>query len=106
MIRWGENEQNIRKRTFKTKLKSFETYGNETITHIAAKQVGSVLFSFTQYQITTDDRNCLVIDAPLISNEQICTNDIVELVGENQFVFLGMDNIINSGGIKLIPEKN
>jgi O-succinylbenzoic acid--CoA ligase len=42
-----------------------------------------------------------------ISNEQICTNDIVELVGENQFVFLGrMDNIINSGGIKLIPEKN
>jgi O-succinylbenzoic acid--CoA ligase len=27
-------------------------------------------------------------------------------VGENQFVFLGrMDNIINSGGIKLIPEK-
>jgi O-succinylbenzoic acid--CoA ligase len=49
----------------------------------------------------------LVIDAPLISNEQICTNDIVELVGENQFVFLGrMDNIINSGGIKLIPEKS
>jgi O-succinylbenzoic acid--CoA ligase len=43
----------------------------------------------------------------LDSNEQICTNDIVELVGENQFVFLGrMDNIINSGGIKLIPEKN
>jgi O-succinylbenzoic acid--CoA ligase len=41
-----------------------------------------------------------------ISNEQICTNDIVELVGENQFVFLGrMDNIINSGGIKLIQKK-
>jgi O-succinylbenzoic acid--CoA ligase len=61
---WCENEQNTRKRTFETKLKSFETYGmTETITHIAAKQVGSVLFSFTQYQITTDDRNCLVIDA-------------------------------------------
>ncbi len=92
----------------KLNSKVFETYGmTETITHIAAKQVGERAFSvLPNIQITTDDRNCLVIDAPLISNEQICTNDIVELVGENQFVFLGrMDNIINSGGIKLIPEK-
>lgn len=36
----------------------------------------------------------------------IVTNDIVELLNENQFVFLGrMDNVINSGGIKLIPEQ-
>ena len=92
----------------KLNSKVFETYGmTETITHIAAKEVGERAFSvLPNIQITTDDRNCLVIDAPLISNEQICTNDIVELVGENQFVFLGrMDNIINSGGIKLIPEK-
>ena len=92
----------------KLNSKVFETYGmTETITHIAAKQVGERAFSvLPNIQITTDDRNCLVIDAPLISNEQICTNDIVELVGENQFVFLGrMDNIVNSGGIKLIPEK-
>ena len=92
----------------KLNSKVFETYGmTETITHIAAKQVGERAFSvLPNIQITTDDRNCLVIDAPLISNEQVCTNDIVELVGENQFVFLGrMDNIVNSGGIKLIPEK-
>ena len=92
----------------KLNSKVFETYGmTETITHIAAKQVGERAFSvLPNIKITKDDRNCLVIDAPLISNDQICTNDIVELVGENQFVFLGrMDNIINSGGIKLIPEK-
>jgi O-succinylbenzoic acid--CoA ligase len=47
MIVGGENEQNIRKRTFETKLKSFETYGmTETITHIAAKQVGERAFQF------------------------------------------------------------
>jgi O-succinylbenzoic acid--CoA ligase len=48
----------------------------------------------------------LVIHAPRISPEVIITNDIVELVDENQFIFLGrMDNVINSGGIKLIPEQ-
>lgn len=92
----------------KLNTKVFETYGmTETITHIAAKQVGEHAFSvLPNIEITKDDRNCLVIDAPMISSEQISTNDIVELVGENQFVFLGrLDNIINSGGIKLIPEK-
>jgi O-succinylbenzoic acid--CoA ligase len=48
----------------------------------------------------------LVIHAPKISDEVIITNDIVELVNENQFIFLGrIDNVINSGGIKLIPEQ-
>ena len=92
----------------KLNTKVFETYGmTETITHIAAKQVGEYAFSvLPNIKITKDDSNCLVIDAPMISSEQISTNDIVELVGKNQFVFLGrMDNIINSGGIKLIPEK-
>ncbi|MFV8369665.1 AMP-binding protein [Flavobacterium sp. LB2R40] len=90
------------------KTKVYETYGmTETITHIAAKQIGEEAFSvLPDIKITKDDRNCLVIDAAKISNESIITNDLVELVGENQFVFLGrMDNIINSGGIKLIPEK-
>jgi O-succinylbenzoic acid--CoA ligase len=90
------------------KTKVYETYGmTETITHIAAKQVGDDAFSvLPNIKITKDARNCLVIDAPMISQDQIVTNDLVELVGENQFVFLGrIDNVINSGGIKLIPEK-
>jgi O-succinylbenzoic acid--CoA ligase len=46
----------------------------------------------------------LVIDAPSISDDKIITNDIVKIVG-NKFVWLGRyDNIINSGGIKMIPE--
>jgi O-succinylbenzoic acid--CoA ligase len=47
----------------------------------------------------------LVIHAPRISEDVIITNDIVELLDENSFVFIGrMDNVINSGGIKLNPE--
>ena len=86
----------------------YETYGmTETITHIAAKRVGEQAFTvLPNVTISYDDNNCLVIKAPRISNEVILTNDLVELVNENQFIFLGrIDNVVNSGGIKLIPEQ-
>ncbi|TRZ45399.1 AMP-binding protein [Robertkochia solimangrovi] len=99
------------------KTLTFETYGmTETVTHIAAKQLNNfrsttalrnahfrVLPNIT---ISVDERNCLIIDAPNISNETIVTNDIVHLVAEDAFDWLGRyDNVINSGGIKLIPEQ-
>ncbi len=86
----------------------YETYGmTETITHIAARKLGEKAFTvLPNVTISYDKRNCLVIHAPRISDDIIVTNDIVELVSENQFVFLGrIDNVINSGGIKLIPEQ-
>lgn len=90
------------------KTEVFETYGmTETITHIAAKRVGEEAFSLLpNIKISVDDRNCLVINAPNISSELIVTNDLVSLIDENHFVYVGrIDNLINSGGIKLIPEK-
>lgn len=98
----------LEKQLIKQKTEAFETYGmTETITHIAAKKVGEKAFTvLPDVTISYDDRNCLVIHAPRISDEVIVTNDIVELINENQFIFLGrMDNVINSGGIKLIPEQ-
>lgn len=92
----------------KLPTKVYETYGmTETITHIAAKEIGEKSFTvLPNVTISYDDKNCLVIRAPRISDEVIITNDLVELVNENQFVFLGRyDNIVNSGGIKLIPEQ-
>lgn len=92
----------------KLSTKVYETYGmTETITHIAAKKIGEKAFSvLPNIKISQDDRNCLVIDAPKISEEKIVTNDLVDLVNENEFIFLGrIDNVINSGGIKLIPEQ-
>lgn len=86
----------------------FETYGmTETITHIAAKRVGELAFTvLPNVKVTTDDRQCLVIDAHKISGEKIVTNDIVELISDTQFIWKGrFDNVINSGGIKLLPEQ-
>ena len=47
-----------------------------------------------------------MLHTPRISEDGIVTSDLVELVNENQFIFLGrFEKIINSGGIKLIPEQ-
>ncbi|WP_035692088.1 AMP-binding protein [Flavobacterium sp. F52] len=90
------------------KTEIYETYGmTETITHIGAKRLGDSVFSILpNVKISQDDRQCLVIHVATISDEPIVTNDLVELVNEQQFKFLGrIDNVINSGGVKLIPEQ-
>jgi len=97
----------LEKQLLKLPTKVYETYGmTETITQIAARELGEIAFTvLPDVTVSFDDRNCLVIHAPRISDDVIVTNDIVELLDENQFVFIGrMDNVINSGGIKLIPE--
>lgn len=91
----------------KTNCNAYETYGmTETISHIAVKKIGELAFTILpNVIISVDERNCLNILASELSKEKIVTNDIVELLSENQFVFKGrFDNVINSGGVKIFPE--
>ncbi len=95
----------------------YATYGmTETITHIAVKPLNRSAFFKCGYKnsyktlpgisITKDKRNCLIINAPNISYNIIITNDLVDIISSNNFNWIGrFDNIINSGGIKIIPEK-
>lgn len=86
----------------------YETFAmTETITHIAAKKVGENVFTvLPNITVSCNEKNCLVIDAVKISDDKIVTNDIVEITNSNQFKFLGrIDNVVNSGGLKLIPEQ-
>ncbi|MBP0902550.1 AMP-binding protein [Mariniflexile gromovii] len=95
----------------------YETYGmTETVTHIALKKLNNFrhaeLVSASHFKllpnisISTDARDCLVIDAPKLSKEKIITNDIVKIHSETEFEWLGrFDNVINSGGLKLFPEQ-
>ena len=90
------------------KTSIYETYGmTETITHIAVKKIDASYFrTLPGVTIETDKRDCLVINAPKINNEKVVTNDLVKLVSNNEFQWLGRyDSIINSGGVKLIPEQ-
>ncbi|WP_340198762.1 AMP-binding protein [Ascidiimonas sp. W6] len=95
----------------------YETYGmTETVTHIAAKRLNNfssdkakevkTFKTLPDVTVNQDKRNCLVINAPNISDEAIVTNDLVNLVSDREFEWIGrFDNIINSGGVKLIPEQ-
>lgn len=89
----------------------FETYGmSETLSHIALKQIYPVQETFftilDSIKISTDERKCLTISAPKLNPEVLQTNDIVELISEKQFRFLGRyDNVINSGGVKIFAEE-
>lgn len=90
--------------------KIFETYGmTETATHIAVKKIAPNVNAFEtlpDVTITKDSRDCLVITAPRLGIHDMATNDLVEILDDNHFKLLGRsDNIINSGGVKLIPEQ-
>ena len=90
------------------KTSVFETYGmTETITHIAVKKLGDSYFkTLPDITLKKDDRDCLIIHAPKINKEEVVTNDIVDVISSKEFKWLGRyDSIINSGGIKLIPEQ-
>ncbi|MBT8186602.1 MAG: AMP-binding protein [Croceitalea sp.] len=91
----------------KQSTKVYETYGmTETITHIAAKPIDQDSFEvLPNVGITKDNRGCLVIDAPEIGCNNLITNDLIDLLDNKHFKWLGrFDNIINSGGVKLMPE--
>lgn len=92
----------------KTNCNAFESYGmTETISHIAIKKIGELYFTvLPNVTISMDERSCLVIEALELFKEKIITNDIVEIQNATQFVLKGrIDNVINSGGIKIFPEE-
>lgn len=99
--------ETLQKKLLKLPTQIFETYGmTETITHIAVKRIGAKCFSvLPNVTVSINENSCLVIVAPRISDTNIVTNDVVELYSETQFNLIGrIDNVINSGGIKLFPE--
>lgn len=92
--------------------KVYATYGmTETLTHVAIRlisQGGEKTFRAAGERIrfSTDTNQCLQIFAPHISREIIHTHDVVKMLNDVQFVWLGRrDHVINSGGVKLHPEE-
>ncbi len=90
----------------------YATYGmTETSSHIALKKLNGTDQAkhyqvLPNIEVSLDERQCLCINAPDLWSKSIQTNDMVELIGERQFTYLGRyDNVVNSGGIKIHPEK-
>ena len=88
----------------------YETYGmTETVTHIASRKINGETDYFSPLpgvNLSIDERGCMVIDVPYLSQEKIVTNDLVSLESDHRFLLKGrVDNVINTGGIKVIPEE-
>ena len=110
IIGGGAISSNLLNELYLLKTKCFATYGmTETITHIAVKALTKNNSNYSilpNINISQDNRNCLVIKAPLLNENDIVTNDIVKIHSTTEFEWLGRyDSIINSGGIKILPEQ-
>ncbi|MCS7019063.1 MAG: AMP-binding protein [Cytophagales bacterium] len=90
----------------------YATFGmTETVSHIALRRINGkhpeadygLLPNITAQ---TDERSCLMICGEVTQGRWITTNDIVTFTAPRRFRFEGRaDFVINSGGIKIFPEK-
>jgi o-succinylbenzoate---CoA ligase len=102
--------QGLTKELRKMNTEIYLTYGmTETITHIALQQIAPVfeplLRPLPGVRIRQDHRGCLVADVPW-RDDPVTTNDLIDPDPSGAFRWLGRtDHVINSGGLKIIPEE-
>jgi O-succinylbenzoic acid--CoA ligase len=88
----------------------YQTFGmTETVSHIALRKIGKETDAFYKtvdgVEVSDLDGN-LIIHYPEMFEEPSRTNDVVKIISPKQFEWLGRsDYMINSGGVKLNPEK-
>ncbi|HPG32648.1 MAG: AMP-binding protein [Lentimicrobiaceae bacterium] len=92
--------------------KIYATFGmTETISHIALRRINGPERKETytllpDITMETDERGCLIACVPYLDESRIVTNDLIRIETPTTFQWLGRaDNVINSGGLKLIPEE-
>lgn len=90
----------------------WSTYGmTETLSHIALRRISGENASewytpFEGVSVSLSENQTLRIEAPLITEEILMTNDVAEINEQGQFRILGRsNNVINSGGIKIQIEE-
>lgn len=99
----------LEKALVENKIHAFVTFGmTETLSHIALRKVGERNYKVLRgIGISKDSNGRLVIKDPeLTGMNELITNDLVEIISDDEFIWLGrIDNLINSGGVKLFPEQ-
>lgn len=89
----------------------YETFGmTETISHIALRPLSRVngrqpFKVLDGINVAQDERGCLVVNCAEMPQNPTITNDLIRLEAPDEFYWVGRtDNIINSGGAKVMPE--
>jgi O-succinylbenzoic acid--CoA ligase len=110
IIGGGQVDSTLRTRLQNIRASCYASFGmTETITHVALQKLNGhdqseYMQALPGIALSTDDRGCLVIKAPFLQ-ESVVTSDVVDLIDRQNFRWLGRwDNVINTGGVKIIPE--
>jgi o-succinylbenzoate---CoA ligase len=110
LIGGSELSSELENQLKKVPSRIYETFGMaETCSHIALRRINgpSATPWFTAMpgiKISVDLRGCLMIEASFLK-DRVITNDVVEIMRKKRFLWKGrVDNLINSGGIKISPE--
>lgn len=111
IIGGGSIDRELEARIQELPIRAYSTYGmTETLSHIALRRLNGPEASpyytpFPSVKLSLSADGTLVIDAPLVTDGTLVTNDVAELLPDGRFRILGRkDNIINSGGIKIQTE--
>lgn len=90
----------------------YSTYGmTETLSHIALRKINSsgstpYYTPLPSVRVALSEDNRLMVDVPLVTDAPLLTNDIANLRADGSFRIIGrIDNVINSGGIKVQIEE-
>ncbi|GAB3222785.1 AMP-binding protein [Algoriphagus aestuariicola] len=99
----------LKKQLAENQILAWQTYGmTETVSHIALAKINDeeLLYQVLPgVEIGMDERGALWVKSPMSGTEKIQTNDLVELLSDSSFRWLGrVDFTVNSGGVKLHPE--
>ncbi|HBH05511.1 MAG TPA: O-succinylbenzoic acid--CoA ligase [Flavobacteriales bacterium] len=92
--------------------KIYLTYGmTETASHVALRKMNGkdrspYFTAMPGVKFETNEHQQLIIHADHVRSSPLTTNDVVDLLSDTAFYWKGrLDNVINSGGLKLYPEK-
>ena len=99
----------LRRRLSLCSTEIYESFGmTETISHFAMRNISKGESFFTvlpSIRIKIDEESRLSVKMPW-SRHWILTNDLAKPLNDRKFIWIGrLDNVVNSGGIKLFPEE-
>jgi O-succinylbenzoic acid--CoA ligase len=111
LVGGGKVSNEIISKIKKNQTQVYESFGmTETLTHFAIKQISPNYSEWFKtidgFEIDSNKNDELIIKKNGIIKTTLKTKDLIEKKSNSEFKWLGRsDNIINSGGIKLIPEE-
>lgn len=112
LIGGGVISNHLQKIIQRSRINCYYSFGmTETLGHIALKKLNGAhqnkyFMPLQNITLNINKKGCLMIYAPkLMYPPYLETNDLVKIYSNGGFIWLGRyDNVINTGGIKIIPE--